>query len=78
MDSPSLLSSNRKQLAWVSASVHFKVIISLRRQPVNAIWRTISTVVAYFSSWAAARSICPSVRYSASDSDASGRRLDTG
>jgi len=34
---PSLLSSNRKQLAWVSASVHFRVTISLRRQPVNAI-----------------------------------------
>src|SRR5712671_2349032 len=35
MDSPSLLSSNRKQLASVSASVHFKPIISLRRQPVK-------------------------------------------
>jgi hypothetical protein len=33
MDSPSLLSSNRKQLDSVSASVHFKPIISLRRSP---------------------------------------------
>jgi hypothetical protein len=33
------------------------VIISLRRQPVNAIWRTISTVVVYISSSAAARII---------------------
>jgi hypothetical protein len=37
MDSPSLLSSNRKQLASVSTSVHFKPIISLRREPVSAI-----------------------------------------
>ena len=37
MDSPSLLSSNRKQLASVSASVHFKPIISFRREPVSAI-----------------------------------------
>jgi hypothetical protein len=39
MDSPSLQISNRKQLASVSASVHFKPIISLRRQSVSAIWR---------------------------------------
>jgi NAD(P)-dependent dehydrogenase (short-subunit alcohol dehydrogenase family) len=43
MDSPSLLSSNRKQLASVSASVHFRQIISLRRHPVSAIWRMVST-----------------------------------
>jgi hypothetical protein len=42
MDSPSLLSSNRKQLGSVSASAHFKPIISLRRQPVRASCRTRS------------------------------------
>jgi hypothetical protein len=47
MDSPSLLSSNRKQLASVSASAHFRPIISLRRLPVSAIWRMMSTAVAY-------------------------------
>ena len=59
MDSPSLLSSNRKQLASVSASVHFEPIISLRREPVSAIWRTMSTIVVYFSCLAASRSIRP-------------------
>jgi hypothetical protein len=53
MDSPSLLSSNRKQLASVSASVHFRPIISLRRHPVSAIWRMMSTVMTYFSCLAA-------------------------
>lgn len=64
--SPSSLSSNRRQLASVSASAHFRPIISLRRHPVGAIWRMMSTVMAYFSSLAALRSISPSTRYSAS------------
>src|SRR3977135_540554 len=59
MDSPSLLFSNRKQLASASASVHFRPIISLRRQPVSASWRMMSTTVAYFSRLAPSRSIRP-------------------
>lgn len=51
MDSPSLLSSNRKQLDSLSASVHFRPIISLRLQPVSASWRTMSTIVTYSPAW---------------------------
>jgi len=39
MDSPSLLSSSRKQFASVSAAVHFRPVISLRRQLVSASWQ---------------------------------------
>ena len=49
MDSPSLLSSSHKQLASVSASVHFRLIISLRRQPVSAISRMMFTIVVFLT-----------------------------
>jgi hypothetical protein len=38
----------------LSTSDHLRPIISLRRQPVRAIWRMMSTVMVYFSSLAAA------------------------
>ena len=69
MDSPSLLSSNRKQLASLSASVHFRLIISLRWQSVSASWWMMSTLVVYFSCLAALRSIRPSICKSASKND---------